>query len=160
KRIHTMETDARQLREAIARMAFGRDTADSFIANWLEQQVLHYSLVKRRYNECQTRYLKEKQQQHTLRENLTVNEQAIAGWDQRRSDVGQLLLAVYARRLGVPASRDKDQLLADRQVLESQIPNGAPALLKLEQQLQFTAQAAQPIIHALRHSSISLALPV
>ena len=159
KRIHTMESDARQLREAIARMANGRDTADSFIANWLEQQVVHYSLARRRYNDSQARYLKEKQQQHILREQLAGNEQSLSLCEQRREELNQQILDVNARRLGVPALRDKDQLTADKKQLEQQIHHSVPELLKQDQQLQFNHQAAQQIIHALRQTSISLVIP-
>lgn len=159
KRIHTMESDARQLREAIARMAAGRDTADSFIANWLEQQVVHYSLARRRYNDSQTRYLKEKQQQQLLREQLASNEQSLLLCEQRREELSYQILDVNARRLGVPALRDKDQLLADKKQLEQQIHQSVPELLKQDQQLQFNHQAAQQIIQALRQTSISLVIP-
>jgi energy-coupling factor transporter ATP-binding protein EcfA2 len=159
KRIHTMESDARQLREAIARMVHGRDTADSFIASWLEQQVLHYSLAQRRYHDCQQLYLKEKQQQQILRETLASNEQTLSLCEQRKEDLNQQILDVTARRLGVPALRDKDQLLADKQALEKQIHQGVPELLKQDQQLQFNSQAAQQILQALRQTSIALALP-
>src|SRR5690606_22314560 len=63
KRIHTMEADARHLRQGIERMAQGREQADKFIANWLEQQVLQYLLAKRRYNDSQTLYLEAKHKQ-------------------------------------------------------------------------------------------------
>lgn len=159
KRIHTMESDARQLREAIARMANGRDTADSFIANWLEQQVVHYSLARRRYNDSQARYLKEKQQQQILREQLAGNEQSLSLCEQRREELNQQILDVNARRLGVPALRDKDQLTADKKRLEQQIHQSVPELLKQDQQLQFNHQAAQQIIHAIRQTSISLVIP-
>lgn len=159
KRIHTMESDARQLRDAIARMAHGRDTADSFIGSWLEQQVLHYSLAKGRYNECQDRYLKDKQQQHLLRETLASHEQSLLLCDQRREDLNQQILDVTARRLGVPALRDKHQLLADKQALEKQIHQSVPDLLKQDQQLQLNSQAAQQIQTALHQTSIALGVP-
>src|SRR5690606_35455241 len=159
KRIHTMESDARQLREAIARMAAGRDTADSFIANWLKQQVVHYSLARRRYNDSQARYLKEKQQQQALREQLAANEQSLLLCEQRREELNQQILEVNARRLGIPALRDKDQLLSDKKQLEQQIHHSVPDLLKQVQQLQFNHQAAQQIVHALRQTSISLEIP-
>jgi len=156
KRIHTMESDSRQLREAIARLAQGRAAADSYIANWLELQVLHYSLAKRRYSECQGRYLAEKQQQLALREQLTTNEQALSLNDQRQEDLNQQILDATARRLGVPALRDKDQLQQDKQTQEQQLHQLVPKLLAQDQQLQVNLQAAQAVSHALKQSSIAL----
>lgn len=159
KRIHTMEADARHLREAIARMQNGRDTADSFIATWLEQQVLHYSLAQRRYTECQSRYLQEKQLQQALRESLTNNEQSFALCDQRKEDLNQQILDINARRLGVPALRDKDQLLTDKKQLEQQILNSLSELLKQDQQVQINVHAARQVLQSLRQTSIGLSLP-
>src|SRR5690606_21678353 len=79
--------------------------------------------------------------------------------DQRREDLNQQILDVTARRLGVPALRDKDQLLADKQALEKQIHQSVPDLLKQDQQLQQNSQAAQQIQTALRQTSIALCIP-
>ncbi len=159
KRIHTMEADARQLREAVARMAAARATADSFIATWLEYQVSQYSLAKRCYNDSQTLYVNEKRQQQTLREQLESHEQAIGLCDQRREALNQHILDVNARRLGIPALRDKDQLLADKSQLEQQLHQQVPELLKQDQQLHLNRQAVQQISHALQQTSISLVIP-
>src|SRR5690606_26737486 len=78
---------------------------------------------------------------------------------QRREELNQQILDVNARRLGIPALRDKDQLLSDKKQLEQQIHHSVPELLKQDQQLQFNHQAAQQITHALRQTSISLVIP-
>src|SRR5690606_11808166 len=129
------------------------------IGSWLEQQVLHYSLAKGRYNECQSRYLKDKRQQQVLRETLAGHEQSLSLCEQRREDLNQQILDVTARRLGVPALRDKDQLLADKKALEKQIHQSVPDLLQQDQQLQLNSQAAQQIQVALRQTSIALTVP-
>src|SRR5690606_17261408 len=107
-RIHTMEADARDVGQGIERMAQGREQTDKFIANWLEQQVLQYLLAKRRYNDSQTLYLEAKHKQQLLRETLASQHQTIAACEAQRDDINQLILAATARRLGVPALRDKD----------------------------------------------------
>ncbi|MES2675881.1 MAG: SbcC/MukB-like Walker B domain-containing protein [Pseudomonadota bacterium] len=159
KRIYTMDADAKQLREAIARMAQGRDTADSFISNWVEQQVLLYSLAKRRYKDCQKDYLKEKQRQQLLRENVVIAEQKMGLCEQRRTDLTQQIIDVNTRRMGIPALRDKDQLLGDKQSLEKNIHSTVPNLLLQAQQLEHNFHAATHILQALRKTSITLELP-
>lgn len=159
KRIHIMEADARQLRDAIKRMQQGRDTADTYIASWLEQQVLQYSLAKYQYNESQQLYLKEKQSQQTLRDALAQQEQLLALCDQRKEDINQQILDLTAQRLGVPALRDKDQLLADKQKFEKDIYQAVPLLLKQDQQLQSNHQVATLLQQSFRATSVTLSLP-
>lgn len=159
KRIHTMEADARQLRQSIDRMATGRDLADQFIGNWLEQQLLHYSVAKRRYMDCQNYYLAAKQKQQLLRENSANHTQAINACDQRREDIKDLMLAVKARRLGVPALRDKDQLEQEKSAQEKLIQSQAIELLKQDQLLQQNMTAAQQFSNTLRQTSITVEIP-
>ncbi len=159
KRIYTMDSDAKKLRETIERMAQGRDTADSFIAQWLEQQVLYYSLAQRRYQDCQKKYLQEKQQQKNIRELQLSIEQKINICHERREDLKSQILDVNTRRMGIPALRDKDQLLADKHAFENSIQEAVPQLMSQTQQLEQNTKAAQYILLALRQTSLSLVLP-
>lgn len=159
KRIHTMEADARQLRQGIERMAQGRQLADNFISNWLEQQVLLYSVAKRRYADSQSHYLDAKHKQQLLRETSASNQQALAACEAQREEINQLILAATARRLGVPALRDKDQLEQEKIAQEKLIQAQVPELRKQHQQLQINLEAAQQLAQALRQTSISVDLP-
>ncbi len=159
KRIHTMESDARNLRDAIERMATGRGLADNFIAGWLEQQVLHYSVAKRRFGDCQALYLEAKRKQQLLREVAAGHTQSLALCETRREEINQLILAATARRLGVPALRDKDQLEQEKAAQEKLIHNFVPELLKQDQQLQTNVEVARQCVQALRNTSIGLEIP-
>jgi hypothetical protein len=159
KRIHTMESDARNLREAIERMATGRGLSDNFIAGWLEQQVLHYSVAKRRFGDCQAQYLEAKRKQQLLREVAAGHTQSLALCETRREEINQLILAATARRLGVPALRDKDQLEQEKIAQEKLIHNYVPELLKQDQQLQTNVDVARQCVQALRNTSIGLEIP-
>lgn len=159
KRIHTMEADARNLRQAIDRMATGRTLSDNFIAGWLEQQVLHYSLAKRKFGDCQALYLDAKHKQQLLRENAAGHTQALALCETKRDDINQQILAATARRLGVPALRNKDQLEQEKVAQEKTIHGNVPELLKQDKQLQTNVEAAQQCVQALRNTSIALEIP-
>jgi len=159
KRIHTMESDARQLREAIERMATGRTLSDNFISNWLEQQLLYYSVAKRRFGDCQALYLEAKRKQQLLREVSAGHVQSLALCEARREEINQLILAATARRLGVPALRDKDQLEHEKVAQEKTIHQQVPELLKQDQQLQTNISAAQQFVQALKNTSIGLEIP-
>ena len=159
KRIHTMEADARTLRQGIERMAQGRQWSDNFIANWLEQQVLQYSLAKRRYIDSQSLYLEAKHKQQLLRETSASHQQTLAACEAQRDEINQLILAATARRLGVPALRDKDQLEQEKHLQEKQIQQLIPELHKQHQQMQTNLEAAQQFSQALRQTSITVELP-
>jgi energy-coupling factor transporter ATP-binding protein EcfA2/dephospho-CoA kinase len=159
KRIHTMEADARNLRQAIDRMATGRTLSDNFIAGWLEQQVLYYSVAKRRFGDCQALYLDAKHKQQLLRENTASHTQALALCETRRDEINQLILAATARRLGVPALRNKDQLEQEKVAQEKIIHEKVPELLKEDKQLHANIEAAQQCVQALRNTSIALEIP-
>ncbi len=159
KRIHGMESDALELREATERLKAGRDSADSFIDQWLEQQLMQYSLARSRYSQCQNRYLKEKQKQQHLREQLTSNERDAHVAELRRKELREQLLELEARRLQVPALRDKDQLEKSIAQLNDSMRQSVAPLLTQDQQLQTNRQAASQIVRALQHTSIQVSVP-
>ncbi|BFM16051.1 SbcC/MukB-like Walker B domain-containing protein [Maricurvus nonylphenolicus] len=156
KRIHGMEQDARELREATDRLLAGRDCADAFIDQWLEQQLMQYSLARSRYNQCQSRYLSEKQKQQRLREQLQGNERDAELAEQRRKELRQQLLELEARRLQVPALRDKDQLEKTIAELDNNMRQSVAPLLTQDQQLRSNRQAAGQIQRAIQQTSIQL----
>lgn len=159
KRIHTMESDARNLRQGVERMAQGRQMADNFIANWLEQQVLHYSLAKRRYTDSQHLYLDAKKKQQSLRDAVAANQQSMASCESQRDEINQLILAATARRLGVPALRDKDQLEQEKQVQEKALQLAVPELRAQHQQAEINQASISQLTQALRQTSIALEIP-
>jgi len=159
KRIHTMESDARNLHQGIERMAAGRQTADNFIASWLEQQVLNYSLAKCRYNDSQALYLDAKHKQQLLRETSAAHQQSLASCELERSEINQLILAATAKRLGVPALRDKDQLEQEKQRQEQELQRLVPQLRSQHQQVEQNLTAVGQFAQALKLTSIVLEVP-
>lgn len=159
KRIHGMEADARQLREAIERLNQGRLTAGNFVDQWLDWQLLHYGLARRRYNDCQNRYLTEKRKQQTQRESVEANRQAIELSEQRRDDLQQQLLDLNTRRLGIPGLREKDQLAQERKAEEQRLHATVPKLLEQLQKVDRNRESAKVLHDGLRRTSLSLVLP-
>lgn len=159
KRIHGMEADARQLRDAIERLNQGRHTAASFIDQWLDWQLLHYGLAKRRYSDCQARYLTEKRRQQEQREAVEASRQAIELSEQRRDNLQQLLLDLNTRRLGIPGLREKDQLAQERRSEEQRLQQSVPQLLEQLQQVERNVTSARSLRDGLQKTSLALALP-
>lgn len=158
KRIHGMEADARALREATERLHNARESALHYINDWLEIQRLSYSLARRRYSECQARYMKEKNRQLTLRDSLEGSERDKELAHSRRREIRDRLLEVEVSRLQVPALRDKDQLEKAVSELEGSIRQSIAPLLSQDQQLRNNRQAAGQIHKALQKTSISLSV--
>ncbi|MGH1372912.1 MAG: ATP-binding protein [Cellvibrionaceae bacterium] len=158
KRIHTMENDARQLRESAERLQLGRDLADQFIAQWLEQQLLLLSLAQRRYNDGQKLYLKQKQHQQDLRDQLQGNERDRELSEARARELQERLLELELARLQVPALRDKDQLEDQIKQLSDSLRQSVPAILQQDQSLQTNRQAAKNIVRSISKTSLSLAI--
>ncbi|WP_439134917.1 ATP-binding protein [Pseudomaricurvus sp.] len=159
KRIHNMESDARELRQATERLQGGRDSANRFIDQWLEHQLLDYSLARSRYTQCQGRYLKEKGLQQSLKEQLQTNERDKDLTESRRRDIRERLLEVEVSRLQVPALRDKDQLEKNLAELETQLAQSVQPLLTQDEQLRRNRQAAGQIQKNLQQTSLSLEVP-
>ncbi len=158
KRIHTMESDARQLREATERLQAARSSAEHFIEQWLEQNLLDYSLARSRYVQCQGRYLKEKALQQSLREQLQSAEQEAELCDARRKDIRDRRYELDLRRLQVPALRDKDQLQKDIALQERQLTQSAPGLLKQDEDLRNNRLAAKQVQKQIHQTSLSLSV--
>lgn len=158
KRIHTMENDARQLRESAERLQTSRDQADQYIEQWLEQQLLQFSLAQRRYNDGQNLYLKQKQHQQDLRDQLQGNQRDVELSEARSKELQERLLELELARLQVPALRDKDQLEDQVKQLGDSLRQSVPAILQQDQQLQKNRQAAKNIVQSIAKTSLSLAI--
>ncbi len=158
KRIHTMENDARQLRESAERLQTSRDQADRYIEQWLEQQLLQFSLAQRRYNDGQNLYLKQKQHQQDLRDQLQGNQRDVELSEARSKELQERLLELELARLQVPALRDKDQLEDQVKQLGDSLRQSVPTILQQDQQLQKNRQAAKNIVQSIAKTSLSLAI--
>ncbi len=158
KRIHTMESDARQLRDSADRLQTSRDQANHFIEQWLEQQLLQLSLAQRRYNDGQSLYLKQKQHQQDLRDQLQGNARDQELCEARGRELQQRLLELELARLQVPALRDKDQLEEQVTQLTNSLRDSVPTILQQDQQLQTNRSAAKSIVRSIAKTSLSLAL--
>ena len=159
KRIHGMEADARALNESIALLGSAKGAASSYISQWLSQQLAAYTSVRSRYLDDQKRYLTAKQSQQDIRSKLDTNDQERATAVVRREEVRQQVLQVEAKRLGVPALRDKDQFEKQIQQGQVQIHTLAPQLLKQDQSLQANLEACSQIQTICAKSSIALDIP-
>lgn len=156
KRIHTMERDARELRDATVRLQTCRDSAASYIDQWLELQSLHYGRARHQYSASQQLWLAEKNRRQQLQTELDRNQREAEISEGRRQEIRAQLLEVEALRLQVPALRDKDQLEQSVSALEGRIRAIAAPLLVQDQQVRQHREAAAAIARSLRKTAVSL----
>ncbi|MBB3168068.1 ATP-binding protein [Simiduia aestuariiviva] len=143
KRIHTMEADARALQLSAQRLKGARDSADTFIDQWLAMQKLRYAGARRQYNESQDRYLRAKRRQTELVGKLDANVRDADVARDRLSVLQQELNDLHLQQLQVPALRDKVALDAQREKLEQAIHKGAVPLLTDINQIKQAQSAAE-----------------
>lgn len=130
KRIHAMESDARKVAEAAARLQQARNSADSFIDLWLELQQLIYAVARRDYDLGQKKYLAEKARQGELNASLEQNRRDTDIARERLEILQQEINEVQLQRLQVPALRDREQLQRERDALEATIVRATVPLLQ------------------------------
>ncbi|UTA49264.1 hypothetical protein L1F30_06920 [Simiduia sp. 21SJ11W-1] len=146
KRIHTMEADARAVQESAQRLKGARDSADTFIDQWLAMQKLRYAGARRHYNESQGRYLRAKERQSALLAGLEVNARDAEVAKDRIAGLQQELNELHLQQLQVPALRDKVALEAQRDKLESAIHRATVPLLQDISQLKQAQTAADELL--------------
>lgn len=119
KRIHAMESDARKVAEAAERLQQARNSADTFIAQWLELQQLIYAVARREYDAGQKKYLSQKHRQTELKALLEHNRRDTDIARERLEVLQQEINDVQLQKLQVPALRDRDQLARERANIET-----------------------------------------
>lgn len=145
KRIHAMESDARALQESAQRLKSARDSADTFIDQWLAMQKLRYSGARRQYNESQSAYLAEKRRQSDLQAGLDTNGRDAELTRDRLMVLQQELRDLQLQQLQVPALRDKLEISAQKERLEDAILKGTVPLLGDVSQLKQAQSNAQTL---------------
>ena len=159
KTIHSMEAEARVLRESITLLSHADGLAKDYINQWLDFNVLQYSESQCRFLSEQQRYLAAKRDQQSMREAIDNNQRETDLADARRRELRDQGRQLEAQRLGIPALRDKDQLQNTVDTCHEQLHAQAQPLLVQMQLQQSNCDAAERVIKALAQSSIVLCVP-
>lgn len=130
KRIHAMEADARKVAEAAERLQQARNSADAFIAQWLELQQLIYAVARRDYDIGQKKYLAEKSRQTDLKIQLEQNLRDSDIARERLEVLQQEINEIQLQKLQVPALRDREQLQREQQQIEAAMVRAMPPLMQ------------------------------
>ena len=159
KTIYSMESDAKRLQETIDVLSSTKLTAKTYIDQWIDYNVLEYTAAKSRYLNDQQVYLKAKEKQQHLRDDLSSAEQEREQSQDRRSQLREQLIAMEAQRLGIDALQDKDQFEQKVESGKQQLQQQAMLLLEQDKSAQFSLQATESLYKSLQKTTISIDLP-
>ncbi|PCJ30039.1 MAG: hypothetical protein COA99_18730 [Moraxellaceae bacterium] len=156
KNVHAMEDDARKLKESIDILAHAQMQGQIYVERWIEWQEQCYVYAKASYLDEQKLYLDEKQKQSNLKNDLAESEREISVNDGRLRDIQQIVDELNAKRLGVPALRDKDHY--EQAVVENgkRLQQLQGPVYAQDSQLRANAQASDFVLRQLAQSSLVL----
>lgn len=136
KTIHAMERDAGNLVESIEILTQARLHSQLYIEQWIDLNVLDYTLAQHAYLQRQQDYHAAKHQQRQQQQSLLDTEGGIEQVRLRRESVHAQLVGLEAQRLGVDALKQKDQLESARAQQGQQLVEQGRGLLQQDSQLQ------------------------
>lgn len=160
KTIHGMERDAGQLVDSIATLASAKQHAKLYIEQWVDVNVLDYTLAQSQYHQRQQAYLKAKRQQSEQQTSLKENEEQSALIQQRRQQAREQLIELEARRMGVAELQQKDQLQAQSDKHNEQLVEQATLLLTQRNQLESNLDATDEIESGMLNPELGQEIPL
>jgi len=160
KTINAMERDASQLVESIEILKHASDYSRQYIDQWIELNVLDYTLAQSSYLKQQKAYLKSKKAQKDLQQSITHNIDETRLNGQRRQQIHDQLVSLEAQRMGVSALQEKDQLEQERDEMQQSAVEQAKQLLLQDNQLNTNFENSNVIAQCLKSADIAQDLPL
>ena len=160
KTIHGMERDAGLLVDSIETLQLAKQHAQLYIEQWLDLNVLDYTLAQHQYQQRQQAYLGAKRQQGDQQTALKENEAQSSLLQQRRQQAREQLIELEARRMGVAALQQKDQLQQQCDEHNQQLVEQATELLQQRNQLEGNLEATRDIESGMLSAELLQELPL
>ena len=160
KTIHAMERDAGNLVQSIDILDQAGRQSQSYIEQWIELNVLDYTLVQHEYLVRQREYLTAKKEQENYRQALKDTESEADLAHQRDRQLHDQLVSLEAKRLGISTLQQKDELERQRDDQQKELVEQAKVLLAQDKSLQDNIACTQSIVRALVDADLSIELPL
>ena len=160
KTINAMERDAAQLIESINILKLSSDYSRQYIDQWIELNVLDYTMAQSFYLKQQKAYLSAKKEQQDLQQSIktTVEETRLNG--QRRQQIHDQLVSLEAQRMGISALQEKDKLEQNRDEMQQDAVEQAKQLLIQDNQLNTNFESSRVIAECLKSADLVQELPL
>lgn len=159
KTIHGMERDAARLAASITTLARANAHAQTYIDTWIDLNLLDYTLAQAEYGLRQQDYLRGKALQREQRTAQGDLEARIVAIQTRAAGVQRQLIEHEAKRQGIDALRQKDELARKSEALNSTLVAGAHELVRQDKAITANVQATREMLRALGDPLVAEALP-
>jgi len=159
KTIHGMEREASRLIESINILECSKQQGQRYIEQWIELNVIDYTLAQYHYLQRQQDYLKAKQQQQNFQQELEGTGSEIGLVTDRRRQVHEQRVALEAQRMGIGALQQKDEIQQQREQQQQALTEQAKQLLLQDNQLQQNIEQSRVISKGLQAAVLATDLP-
>ncbi len=159
KTIHQMEQDTRAIRNAIGTLQQAKQYAADYVTLWTDRALAEYREASRRAQQNQKAYLAAKRAQQNEREAVAANEESLRLAVDRRRQKHETIVALEARRQGIPALKTKDELEQRLEECNRQLVAKTAPLMQQDKLLGSNAQALQHLLEHMNSQSPGLDAP-
>ena len=157
--VHGMEQEAARVRQAVELLSLTTSQTTQYLDSWLERTGLEYAAAAQAWQNNQQGYLAAKQEQQQLASQLEALQEDQRLTTERLAQAHHELVQLEARRQGIPALQNKDQLEQRQRQLSEQLRSAVPGLLTQAHQRDRNLVALQSAGALLAQHSLSQALP-
>ncbi len=159
KTIHSMDEETRHIKEAIDTLDTTQTLANQYIQDWLALCVGEYSEISRQLIVKQHEYLQQKNAQSKNRENIDDTDRQLTKTNEQKQILHTQLVELEAKRQGIDALKDKDQLEKDIDGCKAKLVQLVKPLLEQDQQFEMNHEAATQLHKKLSELSIGVEIP-
>ncbi len=159
KTIHNMEREAARLVNSIEILDSAKKHSQTYIAHWIDLNVLDYTLAKAEFETRQNDYVRGKQFQKTQRQALHDTEAEIQSLQNKSDLVHDQLISLEAKRQGIGALREKDELENQKIALDKNVVLEVREVLAQDQCVATNIAKTEEITLLLSDKALSNALP-
>lgn len=159
KTIHSMESETRQISDVINNLHQTTDLAQHYVNHWLNWHLSEYRELVRQTWVKQRNYLKLKNEQSENTREQRESTARLNNINDKRQTLHQKLVGLEAKRQGIPALKNKDQLEKEIDNNKERLIAQAKPLLLQDQQISHNYQAASDLQNHIKESGIVVDLP-
>ncbi len=159
KTIHEMEAETRQIKGVVDRLHVINDHAQTYTQHWIDWRVCEYKESVRLSCLAQQHYLLTKQKENETKHLITDTEQHSKRLNNKTRGLHEKLVTLQAKRLGIDALKNKDQLEKQIENNQSRLIEKAQPLLLQDQRLINNHIATKELKDLIRNTDLALELP-
>lgn len=160
KTIHSMENEARQVKDSIEQLSQAQLVASQYIHHWTSLCVDQYAEITRQLRFKQQAYLQIKEQQRINAEAINDTEHRLHNNANKKKALHTQLVTLEAQRQGISALKDKDQLDREINQLQQKIADEARPLLEQNHQFSQNYQSIKQLQQQLKQHSLGVDIPL